>query len=304
MDVKTNPSQLSNEELCNLVISFYDSGEPEFSRELRSRVDKAEIETPIAGLLESFSQVANANVRKSMYQKAMESSLGKSVIETAESHRDFYKKSKSENARSNIRKSSAMLADLIGIAYGIASLDDLNIDLWTVITESLKDDSGKHLPVLSNHWAVGLRKVGLALDLHHGRKEFSQRAKSARTFGVLIADHGTTSLPNPDFNEWLHLFAKFVDEQDLKSTRSYYAAFNKFYGFLITEDNAQDPLRYMTRSSRGSFYDYCLSVGMENKYNLTRINNFSNWLIANYLSEFDPESGEYTSIALIGRAHV
>ncbi|MCE0761204.1 hypothetical protein LWH94_18710 [Marinobacter sp. G11] len=97
--------------------------------------------------------------------------------------------------------------------------------------------------------------------------------------------------------KWLHLFAKFVDEQDLKSTRSYYAAFNKFYGFLITEDNAQDPLRYMTRSSRGSFYDYCLSVGMENKYNLTRINNFSNWLIANYLSEFDPESGEYTSIA-------
>lgn len=297
MDVKANPAQLSNEELCNLVVSFYESDEPEFTQELRSRVDSGDIEAPIAGLLESFSQVKNANVRASMYRKALQSPLGASVIKTAESHGDFYKKATSENARNNIIKPTAMLADLITIAYGIANLDELSIDLWMIITGSLKDDQGKHLPVLSTHLSVGLRKVGLALDLHHGTKEFSKRAKSARSFGVLIADHATTSLPNPDFNEWLHLYTKFVDEQNLKSTRSYYAAFNHFYNFLLTEDDAQDPLRYMTMASRGSFYNYCSSVGMNHKNNLTRINNFGNWMISTYLSEFDHESGEYTSIA-------
>lgn len=296
MDVKANPAQLSNEELCNLIIAFFVSCEPEFIQEFRARTKKGEIEAPIAELIKSHSEVKNHHVRKSMYDVSLESPLAIAVFRKAESHKEFYKKA-TGNAKADILKGTAFVSELIRLAYGIERLDDLDIEQWTRITASLKDNGGKHLPILVNRYAIGLRKIGLALDLHHESREFSLRAKSARGFGALVSNHSINSLPNPDYNEWLRLFREWVDEKGLKSTKSYYAAFNSFYAFLITEEDAQDPLRYMTRSSRGSFYQFCLSNGMDNKLNLARIVEFGNWLIDTRLSEFDEEANEYTSIA-------
>ncbi len=299
MDSRTDPQSLSHDQLSSLVFSMYDSDNYTFEKEYRARCAEGQIPSPFFHALKTFEKVSTWN-RQPIYESMKKNWLFLAVLSKVKSDPAFYGKARSQTAIDSIDKEVAKVSTILTLISDIKNIDSLSIEFFKECIGSVKDQQGRYIDELPERTQTGIRKLALALHLATGEFNFISIAKSARIpKNKVIAHHQSDSLPDSKYNDWLNYFQDYLNERVLKSTRSHYNSFNRFYDYLVTQDNSHNPLVFLTKKSSYSFFDFLKDKSSPLvKQTCNHMYDFTNWIIDNNLVDRDEQSGELTTIGV------
>lgn len=295
----TNPQNLSDTQLADAVMLMYSSDNKTYEKEYKSRCLEGRVTSPLLHAIEAFERVNPGN-RKPIYDKMKKNWLAKSILAEGKKHQAFYGKAKSRAAKESIDKEVAKVSSILTIISDITKTEDVSIDLIKIHLHSLKDHKNRYLRDLPERTQTGIRKFALVISKILAEPQIVDLARSQRIIkNRAFAHHGSSSLPNPKYNDWLNYYQEYLNEKLLKSTRNHYQSFNKFYKYLEHQCDSENPLFFLTKRAPFSFFNFLEGDSASSAKNACiHMYNFTNWIIDNYLVVRDEETGEETTIGV------
>jgi hypothetical protein len=299
MDNTTDLRNLSHDQLADAVMLMYGSNNDAFEKEYKSRCLKDSVPSPFLHAIKAFERVSPEN-RRPIYKAMKKNWLAESILTEGKKDQAFYGKARSQAAKESIDKEVAKVSSILTIISDIKKAEDINVEFIKTHIDSLKDQKGRYFDELPERTQTGVRKFALAFSRIIGNPLIIDIARSERALKTrAAAHHGSYSLPNPKYNDWLNYYQEYLNESLLKSTRSHYQSFNKFYKYLECQSDSHNPLLFLTKRAPHSFFTFLKGEPETSaKKACIHMYDFTNWIIDNYLLVRDEETGEASAIGV------
>lgn len=301
MNKAVEVKSLSNSELCSYIWMFYDSHNDEAFKEALARQNANELDA-MHGFVESYSKLSQKNKTDiSLYFSKQDIQLYNDYVREGVIGKIL------GDGNVNDASASILVAWIISNLFNINSIKKLTPEIWQFVMMGMKqegDDSGKWKRSVPKRIRYALGKFSRVLYSYTSDVYYASITRVPR--GSHKVSFNSTTLPDVRFNQWLTLFKAWVNQREVKHARSYSMAFRGFYEFLVEyadkNECIYDPFKYLATDpiNRPSFYNWSYrtkNIDLEpvNPVSLTYMHEFCDYIILNYLTDYDDDSGDKTT---------